>query len=1026
MKVLQITYLIVATALLIILISNDVEGKVWTVRLDGSGDYDEIENAINAASDGDSIDIGPGSFELHNYYISDEVTIYGSGVDSTYINCYHDTSDYVFRINHDNVILRDFSLNDETDCRSFYVGHDRTNIVIDNIKIYNVYDESLYFDGNAQVTFKNSIVGVQDSQTSSRGLISYGNNGLIDNNIFFGNHIYISGTSNQITNNQISNTDDWSIQIHGSSHILSGNTVTNSPENKDNNGGSQETAFDYLVGTRTDSDIDFSYTNGAFYTGQENNYFGVIWEGTFIVDGEGGGGNGSGSEDGYVEFYWESNDGYKITIDGQVYRDYLDCYGYEDYYFGNWMEAGTHTIKIEMLDCSGDALAKLNWYTNDNEPMAFQGKYYHWKAPVDVDARDFKSIYIANEQNTIDETNTFEGSHFIMYYNQNGKTISNIIDSKKVSNYNYRIYIRDSENIEISNSNFGYIPIIYATNTNGITVKNCDFINGKIQLYGNNHNIESNTFANLIPQSNYEREIYVSGEGNTISNNNVKNGIDVYGSNNHVHNNTVNNGQGHGINFDSSNSKIAYNTINNATNNGIYSGHSNFIDGNIVFDSGGNAIYVSSVDGTTVTERNLFKDSCVVLYSNLERTNTNKKVIENCEYSSSKGTIWNLDSYIYLRYSSWMSIDSITYENIEGEYGIRIENSNNISINSVKISGKKGSYSDGIRITSSDDISIANSEFADLEYCIYGNSNVYLEIESNKFSNCNRGIYDSNSGDMSIEANTFRNSGYGAYLDNTIFFTIEDNVFRNDRIREMLGTGVGIILDESIHGSVVNNEINGFDIAGIVYYSVSYIKTENNKIYDNGVGIDLSEISNRVYMKINNNDIYDNQQYGMYSDGPVDARFNYWGDPSGPYQRCESQEGCEGNVNLEGKGNPVNSNVDASEQLYGSGQQFTIVNSIQKIAYEYTIPVILILIVSIVGIVAWRRGWFENWGDKSFAPVNTYPMAPVSKKRTMSKPKPETITIECTNCSEQIKLQKKNGKQKITCSSCGTSGEVEL
>ena len=1025
MRLVKITYFLAIIAFLFMISSNNVEGKTWTVRLDGSGDYDEIDNAISAASDGDSIDIGPGNFELHNYYISDEVTIYGSGVDSTYINCYYDTSDYVFRVNSNNVVLRDFSLNDETKCRSVYVDNSRTNVLIDNIKIYNVYYESLYFNWNSNVIFKNSIVGVQESVIDSIGLRTNGDNGVIDNNIFFGNYIYIDGNSNQITNNQISNTDDWSIQLYGTSNILSGNTVTNSPENRDEGSGQQNQAFDYLVGTRTDSEIDFSSTSSSFYTGQEKDYFGVIWEGSFFVEGENGGGNGSDGDEGYVEFYWESDDGYKITIDGNVYRNYLDCYGYEDYYFGQWMEAGTHSIKIEMLECTGDARARLEWYS-DNEPMAFQGQYYHWKAPVDADAQNFKSIYVGNYQNTIDETNTFEGSHFIMYYNQEGKTISNVIDSKKVSNYDYRIYIQNSQNIEISNSNFDYIPKIYASSTNGITIKNCDFINGRIEISGDNNNIESNTFVNLLPQSFYEREIYVSGTGNTISNNNVKNGIDVYGSLNHVHNNTIDKGQGNGLYVESSNGKIAYNTVNNATSYGIYSGNSNHIDGNIVFDSSNYAIYVGSVDGTTVTERNLFKGSCVVLYSDLERTNTNKKVIENCEYSNSKGAIWNLDSYIYLRHSSWMSIDSINYENIEGEYGIRIENSNNISINSVKISGKKGISSDGIRISSSDDISIANSEFADLDYCIFGNSNVYLEIESNKFSNCNRGIYDSYSGDISIEANTFRNSGYGVYLDNTIFFTIEDNVFRNDRIREMLGTGIGIILDEAIHGSVINNEINGFDVGGIVYSQVSYIETQNNKIYDNGVGIDLYDISSRVYMKIHNNDIYDNQQYGMYSDGPVDARFNYWGDPSGPYQRCESQEGCEGNVNLEGKGNPVNSNVDASEQLYGSGQQFTIVNSMQKIAYEYTIPVILILVVGIVGVVAWRRGWFENWGDNSFAPRNTYPMAPMSKKKSITKPKTKMITIECTNCSEQIKLEKKGGKQKITCSSCGTSGEVEL
>ena len=37
-----------------------------------------------------------------------------------------------------------------------------------------------------------------------------------------------------------------------------------------------------------------------------------------------------------------------------------------------------------------------------------------------------------------------------------------------------------------------------------------------------------------------------------------------------------------------------------------------------------------------------------------------------------------------------------------------------------------------------------------------------------------------------------------------------------------------------------------------------------------------------------------------------------------------------------------------------------------------------------------------------------------------------SITIQCTNCSEKIRVDKKSGPQKITCSKCGTSGEIEL
>jgi parallel beta-helix repeat protein len=432
-------------------------------------------------------------------------------------------------------------------------------------------------------------------------------------------------------------------------------------------------------------------------------------------------------------------------------------------------------------------------------------------------------------------------------------------------------------------------------------------------------------------------------------------------------------GRGHGIYVPGSNNRIVYNDIGNATSNGIYSGGSgNLIDGNLVTSALSEALYVGSTTGTTVTERNLLKGSCVVLYSDLIKIKENKKVIQNCDYSDLSGSIWNLNYYVSLRNSAWVSIDSLTYENIDKSKGIYVYESNNISINSVRITSKERGSNDAISIENSEHISVSNSQFGDLDSGIYSYYNVYLDFESNTLTNCDYGITDVGSGDISIEGNTFRNSAFGIYLTNSVFFTVEDNELRNDRIREMLGFGVGIFISNSIHGSVVNNDISGFDLAGIIYSTVSYLETENNKIYDNGVGVDLYEISPRVYLKIHNNDIYDNQQYGVYSDSPVDARFNWWGDPSGPYQRCESQEGCEGNVNTEGEGNPVNSNVDASEPLYASGQGFTIVNSIQAIAYEYKFPIILILIVGIVAVVAWRRGWFEDWGDRTFAPSPSY------------------------------------------------------
>ena len=137
-------YFLLVLASAIIFTVDSAEGKTWTVRQDGSGDTTEIEDAINSASDGDSIDIGPGHFDVHNHYIGNEdLTIYGSGVDSTFINCNYDDNDYIFRIAGDNIVLSDFSVNDETFCRSFQVYNGAQDVEINNVKIHQVYSQSL-------------------------------------------------------------------------------------------------------------------------------------------------------------------------------------------------------------------------------------------------------------------------------------------------------------------------------------------------------------------------------------------------------------------------------------------------------------------------------------------------------------------------------------------------------------------------------------------------------------------------------------------------------------------------------------------------------------------------------------------------------------------------------------------------------------------------------------------------------------------------------------------------------------------
>jgi len=74
-------------------------GRTWTVRKDGSGDFQVIQDAVDAASDGDAIDIGPGRFDdfqegivvgtatwsVYVYILEKSLTLQGAGADQTII-----------------------------------------------------------------------------------------------------------------------------------------------------------------------------------------------------------------------------------------------------------------------------------------------------------------------------------------------------------------------------------------------------------------------------------------------------------------------------------------------------------------------------------------------------------------------------------------------------------------------------------------------------------------------------------------------------------------------------------------------------------------------------------------------------------------------------------------------------------------------------------------------------------------------------------------------------------------------------
>ena len=137
---------------------------------------------------------------------------------------------------------------------------------------------------------------------------------------------------------------------------------------------------------------------------------------------------------------------------------------------------------------------------------------------------------------------------------------------------------------------------------------------------------------------------------------------------------------------------------------------------------------------------------------------------------------------------------------------------------------------------------------------------------------------------------------------------------------------IGIQLRDSTHGILENNTISETVWTGISVSNSSNLSIRNNRIDDNGhTGIMIGRESNDIQV-INNsitgnvigiqsysdsigiiahyNMICNNSEYGIglseygYENAVpnFDARYNYWGDPTGPYNNESNPEGTGDNI----------------------------------------------------------------------------------------------------------------------------------
>ncbi len=209
-----------------------INGKTLYVGGSGPGNYSKIQDAIDDASDGDTVFVYSGTY-YESVLVDKSINLYGEDKNLTIMDCKQDEN--VIRIKKDNVKISDFTIKNTFSGSSFKDGiytRDAKNIIITNCKIVNNQMEGIYVRDSKNITISYNLINSNDHygigfddtddifiigneilNNPSHGIcLDYCSNIIIDNNNISSNGaigILFSSvvTSSKIRNNVIANNN---------------------------------------------------------------------------------------------------------------------------------------------------------------------------------------------------------------------------------------------------------------------------------------------------------------------------------------------------------------------------------------------------------------------------------------------------------------------------------------------------------------------------------------------------------------------------------------------------------------------------------------------------------------------------------------------------------------------------------------------------------------------------------------------------------------------------------------------------
>jgi parallel beta-helix repeat protein len=239
---------------------------IWYVDDGGGADFTEIEEAITAASDGDTIIVKDGNY-IENVNVTKSLTIRSeNGPDSTRVRS-RVQSEPIFNVIADCVEISGFMMEYASDgvhlecvdysdisnnkfyqCTNGIALYDSDNNCISNNNCSNVLEKGIYhsnsnYNSMSNNTCSNNDYGIYLTDQSNHNGISNntcsntfwtsisinGNNNRVFKNCFNNSRtaIDLGGSSNSITNNTCFNSRGNGIDISGSSNSITNNTCFN-------------------------------------------------------------------------------------------------------------------------------------------------------------------------------------------------------------------------------------------------------------------------------------------------------------------------------------------------------------------------------------------------------------------------------------------------------------------------------------------------------------------------------------------------------------------------------------------------------------------------------------------------------------------------------------------------------------------------------------------------------------------------------------------------------------------------------